>query len=118
MSFLQPLLLVALPLIALPLLIHLINQHRHRTMAWGAMMFLLDAKRLSRGMARLRHILIMIARMAAIAALIFAVSRPLASGWLGIATGGAPNTTIVLLDRSASMCRPERYSSRSRRCPS
>ena len=36
-------------------------------------------------------------------ALVFAVSRPLASGWLGLAAGGQADTTIILLDRSPSM---------------
>ncbi len=103
MTFLQPFILAALPLIALPLLIHLINQHRHRTMYWGAMMFLRTARRMTRGMARLRHILILLARTLAIAGLIFAIARPLASGWLGLAAGSDPDTTIVILDRSASM---------------
>ena len=103
MSFLQPLLLLGLPLVALPLLVHLLHRRRHRTVHWGAMMFLLDAKRLSRGMDRLRFWLIMSARMLALAALIFAVGRPLASGWLGATIGGRPDTVILLLDRSASM---------------
>ncbi len=76
MAFLQPLLLVALPLVSLPIIIHLINQ---------------------------RQMLILLFRMLAIAGLIFAVSRPLASGWLGRAASGQPDTTIILLDRSPSM---------------
>ena len=44
MSFLQPWLLVALPLVALPIIIHLINQRRYQTIRWAAMMFLLAAK--------------------------------------------------------------------------
>ncbi len=103
MTFLQPLILIALPLMALPILIHLINQHRHRTVPWAAMMFLVSAKRMNRGMARLRYILIMLLRMAAVGAVIFAVSRPLASGWLGGVGLGKPDATLVLLDRSASM---------------
>ena len=43
MPFLQPLLLLALPLIALPVIIHLINQRRYQTIHWAAMMFLLAA---------------------------------------------------------------------------
>lgn len=54
-------------------------------------------------MARLRQILIMAARMLVIAGLIFAISRPLSSGWIGSLTGGKPETVIVVLDRSASM---------------
>ncbi|MCA9024113.1 MAG: BatA domain-containing protein [Planctomycetaceae bacterium] len=103
MTFLQPILLAGLPLVALPILIHLINRWRHRKVEWGAMMFLLDAKRLTRGMAKLRFWLIMAMRMLAIAALLFAFARPLTSGWLGLAIGGQVETTIILLDRSASM---------------
>ena len=103
MNFLQPLALIALPLIALPILIHLINQQRHRTLPWGAMMFLMSAKRMSKGMARLRHLLIMLMRMLAVGTLVFAVSRPLAGGWLGGVGMGKPDATMILLDRSASM---------------
>ncbi len=103
MSFLQPMFLAALPLIALPIIIHLINQRRYQTIRWAAMMFLLAANKMSRGYARLRQWLIMAFRMAAIAGLTFAVARPLAGGWLGLSAGGRPDTTIILLDRSPSM---------------
>ena len=103
MGFLQPLALIALPLIGLPILIHLINQHRHRTIPWAAMMFLMRAKRMSKGMARLRHFLILLMRVLAVAALIFVVSRPLSGGWLGSIGMSKPDATLILLDRSASM---------------
>jgi hypothetical protein len=103
MTFLQPILLTALPLIALPILIHLINQRRFQTIRWAGMMFLLAANRMTRGYARLRQILILLFRTLAVAGLIFAVSRPLATGWLGRAAGGRPDTTLILLDRSPSM---------------
>ena len=54
-------------------------------------------------MARLKQWLIMAMRMLVIAGLIFAISRPLSSGWMGSIGGGKPETVIVLLDRSASM---------------
>lgn len=110
MTFLQPLLLFGLPLIALPVIIHLINQRRYQTIRWAAMMFLLAANRMSRGYAKLRQFLILLFRMLAIAGLIFAVSRPLAGGWIGRAGGGRPDTTIVLLDRSPSMQQQSRGS--------
>ena len=115
MSFLQPLLLFALPLIGLPILIHLINRRRHRTIPWGAMMFLLDAKRLTRSMAKLRYWLIMAMRMLAIAGLIFAASRPLASGRLGSVVGSRADTMVILLDRSASMEQQNPPTGRSKR---
>jgi len=103
MSFLQPILLYGLPLALLPVLIHLINQHRHRTVQWAAMMFLLDAKKMTKGMARLRQIMILAMRVLAVLAILFAASRPLASGWVALTAGGEPETVLVLLDRSASM---------------
>ena len=115
MTFLQPFILFALPLIALPILIHLINQNRHKTIPWAATMFLLQAKRMARGMARLRYILIMIARMLAVAGLIFAISRPMSGGWLGLTTSGAPEITVVILDRSVSMEEEDPTTGRSKR---
>src|SRR6056297_1531363 len=103
MTFLQPWMLLAAPLVALPLIIHLINQRRFQTMPWAAMMFLLTANRMSRGYARLRQWLILLWRTLAIAGLVFAISRPLASGWMGADAGGSADVTIVLLDRSPSM---------------
>jgi hypothetical protein len=103
MSFLQPVFLPALALAALPIIIHLINQRRYQTVRWAAMMFLLAANRMSRGYARIRQWLIMAFRMAVIATLVFAITRPLAGGWLGMAAGSRPDTTIILLDRSPSM---------------
>ena len=59
MSFLQPWLLAALPIAALPVIIHLINQRRFHTINWAAMRFLLEANRMSRGYARIRQWLIL-----------------------------------------------------------
>jgi hypothetical protein len=103
MTFLQPLVLAALPLVALPLIIHLINQRRFQTVPWAAMMFLQAAQALSRGYSRLRYWLVMLLRMAAVAAVILAAARPLSRGWLALAGGGRPDTVIVVLDRSPSM---------------
>jgi hypothetical protein len=103
MIFLQPWLLLALPLVLLPVIIHLINQWRFQTIPWAAMMFLLAAHKMARGYSRIRQWLIMLLRVLAIAALLFAVSRPLAGGWLGLAAGEQGDTTLILLDRSPSM---------------
>ncbi len=102
MTFLAPWLLYALPLAALPVVVHLIHLYRRRQVRWAAMMFLLAAQRMNKGLSRLRQILILTLRTLAVAALIFVVTRPLAGGWLGL-TGGAPDTVLILLDRSASM---------------
>ncbi|MCB1126531.1 MAG: BatA domain-containing protein, partial [Verrucomicrobiae bacterium] len=107
--------LAALPLIALPVIIHLIHQRRHRTVPWAAMMFLLQAKQMNQGMARLRHLLILLMRMAAVGALIFALSRPLAGGWWGGIGMTEADATLILLDRSASMETQDLQTGESRR---
>jgi hypothetical protein len=103
MTFLQPWMLAALPLISLPVIIHLINLRRFQTVEWAAMQFLRSARAASRGYSQLRHWLVMFLRMLAVAAVVLAVGRPLARGWLALASGGRPDLAVVILDRSPSM---------------
>jgi hypothetical protein len=102
MLFLSPLLLWFLAAAAVPVIIHLINRRRHKTIQWAAMQFLLKAARESRGKKKLRHILILTCRALAIAALALAAARPIVSGLIGWG-GGSIDTVVLLLDRSASM---------------
>src|SRR6476620_6888284 len=103
MTFLQPFVLWGLPLILLPVIIHLINRMRHRTQPWAAMRFLVAATRSSVGHAKLRQFLILLFRVLAVLMLILFIGRPLAGGWLGWVLSPAPDVVLALLDRSASM---------------
>src|SRR5665213_4375816 len=103
MTFLQPFLLWGLPLVLLPLIIHLLNRLRHRSHAWAAMRFLVAATRSSVSNTKLRQFLILLCRALAVAMLVLFLARPLAGGWLGWALSPAPDAIIILLDRSASM---------------
>jgi len=103
MTFLEPLLLWGLPLALLPVIIHLFNRLRHRSINWAAMMFLLSATRKSTRYAKLRQWLILLFRVLALLVLIVAISRPLAGGWIGWMLHPAPDAIIMVLDRSASM---------------
>jgi len=102
MSFLNKAILWGLFAAIIPIIVHLLNRRRHRTVQWAAMSFLLKATRESRGKKKLKHILILTARTLALATLVFAVAQPLIGGLLG--WGGAKLDTVVLvLDRSLSM---------------
>jgi len=103
MTFLQPVLLLAVPFALLPLVIHLLNRLRYRSVKWAAVMFLIAATRSSTRRARLRQYLLLAARMLVLLFLIVGLSRPVVGGWLGLAAAGRPETHLVLLDRSASM---------------
>lgn len=102
MNFLAPALLWGLLAASIPVIIHLLNRRRFRTVKWAATSFLLKASRESRGKKRLKHILILVCRTLAIAALIFTVARPLVGNFLGWGSGST-EAVILILDRSPSM---------------
>ena len=114
MSFLQQAMLWGLLAVSIPVIIHLLNRRRFRTVEWGAMQFLLKATKESRGKKRLKHFLILLMRSLAIAALVFAIARPLAGGFFGWG-GGRVETVILILDRSPSMERAEKDITLSKR---
>ncbi|MGC4014203.1 MAG: BatA domain-containing protein [Luteolibacter sp.] len=102
MSFLQQSLLWFSLAAAIPVIIHLLNKRRHKTIRWAAMQFLLKATRESRGKKKLRHILILTCRALGLVMLAVAAARPVMSGLLGWNAGRVDNI-ILILDRSASM---------------
>jgi len=81
MTFLEPMMLWGLLLGLLPILIHLFNRLRHRKLPWAAMMFLRMANRKSTKYAKVRQWLVLLFRMLAVMALVFAISRPAAGGF-------------------------------------
>ena len=103
MTFLQPFVLWGLLLGLLPILIHLFNRLRHRKLPWAAMMFLRMANRKSTKYAKIRQWLVLLFRMLAVMALVFALSRPLAGGWIKGMMSGKPDVIMIIVDRSASM---------------
>ncbi|MGA3170911.1 MAG: BatA domain-containing protein [Chthoniobacteraceae bacterium] len=103
MTFLQPYLLWLLPFAALPVIIHLLNRMRFRTVHWAATSFLFAANRASTRHARLRQILLLACRVLALAAMVLAVARPLAGGWAGWMLSSSPDVVLILMDHSASM---------------
>jgi hypothetical protein len=103
-SFLfQSLLAIGLPLIALPLLIHLINLRRHQRVEWAAMEFLLESQKRNNKWIVLKQLLLMLLRTAAIALAVFMLAGPvIRSGWAGLFGRGVTHH-LILLDDSYSM---------------
>ena len=103
MSFLSIAFLTALPLAAAPLLLHLFDRRRNAVIEWGAMQFLMDAVAQRTSARRLKQWLLLLLRTLAVAALVFALARPMLPGnWFGRAERGE---TILLIDNSMSMLR-------------
>ena len=104
MTFLQPLALYGLPLALLPVIIHLLNLLRHRSQPWAATRFLLQARRSSSKLSRLKRWLTLLLRVLALIGLAFALSRPMTGGDSMFSfSSGAPEAIALVLDRSASM---------------
>jgi hypothetical protein len=104
MSFLfQSLLTLGLPLIAAPLVIHLINLRRHRRIEWAAMDFLLESQKRNKKWIVLKQLLLLLLRTAAIAAVVFMLAGPvIRSTWAGMFGRGVTHH-LILLDDSYSM---------------
>lgn len=100
MSFLNPFLLWALPLAAVPIVIHLLNRRRYRTVRWAAMEFLLRAMKRNRKRLRMEQWIVLALRTLAVLLLVLLVSRPQVSGTI---LGGTTTHHVVVLDDSASM---------------
>ena len=102
-SFLHPALLWGLAAVAAPVLIHLINMMRHRRVKWAAMEFLLVSQKKHRTWVLFKQLLLLLLRMAAVAAIVLMVAQPRLQGQLGGLLGGQRTHFIVLLDDSFSM---------------
>jgi hypothetical protein len=103
MSFLYTSLLWGLPLLAAPLVIHLINLRRRRRIEWGAMQFLLESQRRNRKWIVLKQLLLLAMRTAAVALAVFMLAGPvIRSGWANLFGTGVTHH-LILLDDSYSM---------------
>src|SRR3972149_1271494 len=102
-TFVHPLLLWGLPMVALPVLIHLINMMRHRRIQWAAMEFLLISQKKHRAWILLKQFLLLLLRMLAIAAIVLMVAQPLLHHRWGGLLGGTKTHHVILLDDSFSM---------------
>lgn len=98
-----PLLWWGLPLVAAPVIIHLINLLRHRKVPWAAMELLLASQRKYRTRVLLKQILLLALRVAAVLGVVLALAQPRWTSALGQLLGGGRTTHLVLLDDSYSM---------------
>ncbi len=100
MSFLSAAFLLALPLAAVPVVLHLLKKRQQEVISWGAMEFLTDAASEGRRFDRIEEWLLLALRTLAVLALVFALAQPLVRPWAG---GSAVGREIVLvLDDSLS----------------
>ena len=102
MSFIYPYFLWALGLIIVPVLIHLINLRRHRTVYFSNVNFLKKVKKETQRKSKLKQLLILASRILLIISLVMAFAKPY------IPTGNtekqrANNVVGIYIDNSFSM---------------
>jgi Aerotolerance regulator N-terminal/von Willebrand factor type A domain len=98
MSFLAPLTLIGLGLLALPVLIHLLARRRAQRLDFPSLKFLRETPSFRLRPRRVREPLLLALRLAALALLIAGLARPLL-----IFNTGRARTRVILLDASLSM---------------
>lgn len=90
-------------LAGIPVLIHLINMLRHRRVEWAAMEFLLASLKKHRTWIILKQLLLLLLRMAAIAAVVCLIAGPELRNEFGRLFGTSTTHHVILLDDSFSM---------------
>ena len=99
-SFLQPWVLLGLPLAALPLLFHLVQRRDPPSVVFPAVRYLRQVSEEHQRRLRIRHLLLLLVRTALILLLVFAAANPTARG--GAASSHTPTALVVVLDNSPS----------------
>jgi hypothetical protein len=104
MSFLTPLFFVALGALAIPVFLHLIQKERRNVVQFPSLMFLKRIPYQSVQRRRIRHWLLLMMRLAALALIVLAFARPFFRRTdLSAAGASGAREVVVLLDRSYSM---------------
>jgi len=105
LSLLAPAFAVAGVLLAsIPIIIHILNRRRYRTVDWAAMNFLLRAMRKNRQRVRFEQWLLLAARCCVLAFLGLALARPMGcDSTSAAALGGRTGLHVFVIDNSYSM---------------
>ncbi len=103
MQFVHQSLTWAFFLVLVPVLIHLINLMRHKRVEWAPMEFLLASYKKQRRWIWLRQLILLLMRMAAIAAVVAMLAQLITQDQWASLFGGNATHHYVLLDDSYSM---------------
>lgn len=99
MRFVNPQFLYALVTVSIPVIIHLFNLHKHRTVVFSNVTFLNEVKKSTRAKTTVKEWLILLSRMLAITALVLAFAQPYIASNTAISDSDAHS---VYIDNSYS----------------
>ncbi len=102
MTFLNGALVFGTAALLIPLVIHILNRSRFRTVEWGAMHLLDSVVKVNHKRFRLDQLILLLIRCAIPVLLALCLARPVLTG-SRLLEGDAPVSLVVLLDTSYSM---------------
>jgi hypothetical protein len=103
MQFLNPLVLFGLAASAIPLIIHLLNLRKIKTIEFSSLKFLNELQKSSIKKMKIKQILLLIIRTLLLIFLILAFARPSVKSHLPILGSYSKTSAIILIDNSYSM---------------
>ena len=108
LSWISPLYLSGLLLLAIPVLIHLVQKQHHNSESFPSLMFLRRIPRREKRRLRIRNWLLLMLRCLLLLLLVLAFARPLFSDSAGL-LDPERSDSVILLDRSWSMHQSDRW---------
>ena len=105
MSFLNPIFLIALTAVGIPLLIHLLNLRRPQKIQFSTLAFFSELQKTTIKRIKIKRYVLLLLRIAAIICLAFVLSRPFLPPSLtsGLSDSDEPAIVAFLIDNSVSM---------------
>lgn len=103
MAFAAPFMLIGLVGLAVPIIIHLMHRSRSTTVDWPTLRFLKIAQQRSAQRSRLKHLIVLLARLVLLALVIVAMAKPYRRDLTWTPPPDLPTTLVIVLDRSYSM---------------
>jgi len=113
MTLLSPLAMLFGLFALVPLVLHLYQRRRRNVILFSTNRFFTDSIVHAQRRLRLRHLLLLLLRIAACLLLAFALARPILT-WMGLAAQSGHRDLVILLDDSLSMQAKEPHLDKSR----
>lgn len=103
MNFLNPFALLGLAAAGIPVLLHLLNLRKLRTIEFSTVQFLLELQQTRVRKLKIQQILLLILRTLVVLFAVFALARPTIPGSLPLLSSTSRSSVIILIDNSGSM---------------
>ncbi|MCC7438250.1 MAG: VWA domain-containing protein [Armatimonadetes bacterium] len=103
MTFLNPLILIALAAAAIPLLLHLLNLRKLRTVDFSSLRFLKELQKSRIRRLKLKQLLLLLLRIGLVIFAVLAFARPALRSSSVLPGAHAAATAVILIDNSFSM---------------